>query len=228
MPTQKGFSTVFLLVVLAILVGSVGVYLATTETPEENNIPREEFPNPVDETGDEPGSDLANQKTYVSKNLGISFKYLEVQYGEKVLVKETGNKIYVYVEKMTPEDGQYLEVFYKKPSEPLLSAINNKFLSGYSVNDCEVSFIDPSWQYYPENFKLANIKVKGTWNDLDEFAVLYEKCPRHYTASNGISYFLSNETRPDKYLFISIGQYAIWADESDPNMSWQDTIKFLD
>jgi len=59
----------------------------------------------------------------------------------------------------------------------------------------------------------------------DQEAMLsrWRTCPQPYTVVGGIGYFQSDALHPSKFLFFSIGQYAIMAGDNQP---WQETIRF--
>jgi len=52
-----------------------------------------------------------------------------------------------------------------------------------------------------------------------------KKCPQPYAAIGGIAYFLADTAHPDRFLFFSIGQYAIPVGK---DRTWQSSIVFLD
>jgi len=179
---------------------------------------------------------IANQKRYVSPKLGISFLYLSAYGGEIFNVKEVENKIYVYTNLGSGDykEGQYVEVFPKEKTSSLAEALKSRFLKGYSAEDCKVTGeyltadrTGDAKPKYPATYETGNIMVAAAFTDVEALFEQLKKCPSPYTQSNGISYFLADSTHPDKFLFLSIGQYAIMADEKN-NQAWQDTIKFLD
>lgn len=168
-----------------------------------------------------------NVKTFSSAELGISFNYLEMQNGEKFADKVVGNKVYVYQTKFPVEQGQYVEVFSKDKADDLKTAIEKKFLVNYSKTDCFVTVgKNPvAKQVVPATFIFAQITVPVSPSDgMEELSAKWEKCPSPYTATNGIVYFLMDTLHPGKFVFLSIGQYAI---DAGPNLPWQSTLKFL-
>jgi len=191
------------------------------EIPIENTKPKE---SSIEDTT------IAGQKRFASPKLGISFLFMSDINGETINVKEVGNKVYVYsdIGSGKYENGQYLEVFQKDEKVTLANALRTTFLRNYT-NDCVVTeniLSTGNQRDYPSNYKLASIKVKGEVEGLEDMMTKLEKCPSPYTQSNGISYFLMDENHPDKFLFFSIGQYAI--DGYPTGTPWQDTIEFLD
>jgi hypothetical protein len=59
--------------------------------------------------------------------------------------------------------------------------------------------------------------------ELEAMLPRWRTCPQPYTVVGGIGYFRSDPLHPDKFLFLSIGQYAILAGDDQP---WQETIRF--
>jgi putative hemolysin len=168
----------------------------------------------------------AGASTYTSAALGISFSYLPDQNGQTVKVLEQGNKIYVYPANMEPTAGQWVQVFQKPAGESLLAAIRRVIMTGYPAQDCQVHQVaDPYGAGRPAStFEYAGIVVRRAPGE-DDAAVLprWRTCPQPYTVVGGIGYFQSDALHPSKFLFVSIGQYAILAGE---NQAWQATIRF--
>lgn len=52
---------------------------------------------------------------------------------------------------------------------------------------------------------------------------LARTCPQPHTVMGGIGYFQADTQHPDRFLFLSIGQYGILAGE---DQLWQATIRF--
>lgn len=172
-----------------------------------------------------------NSNLFTDPELGISFNYTskKLDGGSTIGVKQIGNKVFVYMQpSSTPENGQYLEMFSKDKNDSLLDAVKKKILAGYSLNDCLVKNIKETFtgQTYPANFELVQITVPTTANDdMETLSEKAKKCPASYTAVGGLNYFLFDPGHPDKFIFFSIGQYAIDSGIGDKN--WQNTIKFL-
>jgi hypothetical protein len=231
MVTKKGFSKHKIILILIILVGLGSYYFYSkyqAQSSESKQKPVKVAPVVSDDTPN-PNGNNSTQKKFVSEKLGISFLYLEEQGGQKIKVEESNNKIYVFTENSQAESGQYVEVFSKEPQKPLLTAVEEKFLQGYSKNDCEALTVNSLIKKYPDSYEIVNIRVVGEIKDLSDLNERYKKCPQVYTQSNGVSYFLGDQNHKDKYLFFSIGQYGIIADDSTDNLkTWQDTIQFLD
>lgn len=167
-----------------------------------------------------------NVKTYTSSALGISFNYAaktDDSNNYPIEVKEIGKKIYVYM-KTNYSDytaGQYVEVFTKNKSDSLDEALNKTILNGYDPNKCILS----PYGNKDDSIAVRQIRVPSSADDdLETITEKAKSCPSPYTATNGIVYFLMNNNHPDKFIFLSIGQYSI---SSGGNLNWQDTIKFL-
>ena len=105
----------------------------------------------------------------------------------------------------------------------LIDALKTKFITSKNASSCQV-VTENSQNNYPSSFQIANLKVNSKTQDYATIMSLLNKCPSPYTASNGISYFLADSNHPDKYIFLSIGQYGIYA---APNVLWNHTIRFL-
>lgn len=178
-----------------------------------------------------PASPNPNSNVFTSQDLGITFNYTTKSTGindSKILVKQIGNRVYVYSAPGPAENGQYLEMFSKDKNQSLIDAVSKKILAGYSLNDCLVKTITGTFtgQSHPQNFELVQISVPTSPNDdMETLSEKGKKCPAAYTAIGGLSYFLTDPAHSDKFIFLSIGQYAIDSGIGDKN--WQTTIKFL-
>lgn len=184
----------------------------------------------LDEPQQSNSTSNSNTKIYQSPSLKVSFNYSTQtkNKGEITQIKEVGDKIYVYSSTIKDyTQGQWVEVFTKEPSDSLSEAIQQRFLKGYSLSDCFVaSPTRISGKSYPSTYQTATIDVPHAENDdLSTLSEKWQKCPEPYVSENGISYFLEDTNRPDKFVYFSIGQYAI--DSGISNLMWQDTIKFL-
>jgi hypothetical protein len=172
-----------------------------------------------------PRGDIA---TFTSQALGIRFDYPAALDGRRVGVKETGDKVYVYIEPIQPEAGQWVQVYRKPPAQSLEDAIRQQVLKGVSVQDCQVvSSDDPvAGQVNPPTFRFARIDIPRTpGEDYESLIAKAKKCPQPYAAIGGIAYFLADTAHPDRFLFFSIGQYAI---PLGKDRTWQSSIVFLD
>lgn len=166
-----------------------------------------------------------NLKTFTDNTLGISFDFLEVQPDypkEKVKTSVSGNKVYVYMGS-NPTEGQWVEVFQKDKNDTLAQAIKKKFLQGIPEADCYVTDITAQ-NKFPPSYQVAQIAFPYDENSDIPFFAVENKCPKGYTLTNGINFFLADTNHPDIFLFFSIGQYGINADNGQ---MWQSTIRFL-
>jgi hypothetical protein len=166
--------------------------------------------------------------TFTSQTLGIRFDYPAALDGRRVGVKATGDKVYVYIEPIQPEAGQWVQVYRKPPAQSLEDAIRQQVLKGVSAQDCQVvSSDDPvAGQVNPPTFRFARIDVPRTpGEDYEALIAKAQKCPQPYAAIGGMAYFLADTAHPDRFLFFSIGQYVI---PLGKDRTWQSSIGFLD
>ncbi|MDD2822642.1 MAG: prepilin-type N-terminal cleavage/methylation domain-containing protein [Candidatus Daviesbacteria bacterium] len=233
MSKQNGFTPIAVIIALVILLVAAvaGIIFFSNKTPQPAPIQGILTVTPTVSVVLSPTVSVTSTPTptksypgttqYISPKLKVAFNYLVNQDGQKALVKESGSKIYVYIEGTSFDKGQYVEVFNKNKSDTLAEAIEKQFLGGISKTDC---FVAP----YTVKSSLANYSadtISYPKNaDLGP-GEIPAKCPQKYSESNGISYFLADSNHPDKFLFFSIGQYGISAGN---NILWQDTIIFTD
>lgn len=162
--------------------------------------------------------------TFTSGKNGVAFYYADKTPADStgaVKTSETGNTVYVYISSGKPEAGQRIERFDKSPTDTLAQAIIKRFLSGVSSNDCFIR-IDPK-KPSPTITK-ATIGYPVPENAQPPYFEYGQKCPEKYKESNGIAYFFEDSTSPDRFYYVSIGQYGIPAYNSKDNPLWQDTI----
>lgn len=240
---NKVFLTVVLTIFLITLAGGVGylfyqnqqlknqayrVSSEDTSSLEISPTPTLEPTTPADpytENTTTPG-----QKKYVNPKLGISFLYLVIDGFDNVTeitTKEIGSKVYVYAKKYNYNAGQYVEVFDKNPKQTLKEAIETKFLENYSTEKCFAS-VQQLPASYPSSYTKATINITGDIStmSMEERLEKVRQCPQDYIGSGGIAYFLMDNNHPDKFVFFSIGQYSMLSGVDD--LTWQDTIEFLD
>lgn len=168
-------------------------------------------------------TNLEKQKKYISYHLGVSFLYLELDVDQQIMIKEENNTIYLYHEETSYKYGQFIEVFTKNKNESLAETIEKQFLANKDQDRCVVE-VNPATNH-PTGFMQAEICYpKGRFDNLALLWKEVEYCSVDYARTNGIRYFLYNINYPEKFAFLSIGQYAIPADE---NSGWQDTVKFF-
>lgn len=230
------FLTVVLTIFLVVLAGGIGYLfyqnqlLKNQAYQTSSSASSEITPSPTAEPtvpGDSytENTTTPGQKKYVSPQLGISFLYLSSSQESNFKVKEVANKIYIYDLNYDYDSGQYVEVFNKELDQTLKQTIEEIFLEGYSIDKC-IATSSPAPEAYPSTYIQGNIAVPGEFTDMEEMALKWQECPQPYVRTNGISYFLMDEDHSDKFVFFSIGQYAILAGSDD--LTWQDTIEFLD
>jgi hypothetical protein len=162
--------------------------------------------------------------TFTSQTMGISFYYANKTPADStgtVKTSESGTKAYVYITSGNPESGQSIERFEKSPTDSLSQAITKKFLSGIPVADCFVK-INPT-KPSPTVTKATIGYPIPTNADLPNWEY-GEKCPAKYKESNGMAYFFEDSTYPNRFYYVSIGQYGIPAYNSKESPMWQDTI----
>lgn len=165
-----------------------------------------------------------NLNTYKSPKLGVSFNYLAKTGNQEIFVTEEQNKICVSYEKndVGCKIGQFVEVFEKKENESLINTIKTMFLQGKDPVKCFVITTDTKND--PQTFLKAEISYpRGEDDGMQEMQESSSYCSAEYSQTNGIRYFLADQSHPDKFVFFSIGQYYIPANDQK---NWQDTIKF--
>lgn len=249
-PAQKSnhLLILFLCLVIVLLVGASSYLLGVHQekisssgqpevVPTQRHVNADEAvvvqTSPMLQTSNQGSSsedtDVSNQKRYTSPKLGISFVYLTKMVGsnEQVLVKESGNKIYLHPSSLQPESGQFLEMFTKNPDETLEKALQKQFLSGKDPNQCFIeteNTLNTNQKKYPASYVTAEISFPQDEEfDLEKMMQKTTYCSKDYASTNGVRYFLEDTNYPGKYIFLSIGQYAIAA---DANKTWQETIVF--
>ena len=168
----------------------------------------------------------ARAATYTSPALGIRFSYLPSQNGQTIQVVEQGDKIYVYPANMEPTAGQWVQVLRKPAGESLVDAITREIMPGHPTQNCQVvQLAHPTGAAgQASDFEYAGIVVPPVpGEELEAMLPRWRTCPQPYTVVGGIGYFQSDPRHPDKFLFLSIGQYSILAGDDQP---WQETIRF--
>ena len=177
-------------------------------------------------------SDAGSPATFTSTNLGISFNYLPAVDGYKVGVLEQPDRVYVYVGDIAPTSGQYAQIYHKPATQSLTDAIQAQVLAGYSPQDCLVQTAQnpETGQTWPPTYSFARIAIPQAPGDtMESLAAKARKCPQPYAAIGGLAYFLADSQHPDRFVFLSIGQYGIPASRTgDTVRPWQVTLRFLD
>ena len=164
-------------------------------------------------------------KTFVSKDLGISFMYpvggdtypsnfnLEVKVvGTKILL---GNEI------------NSIQVFKKDPSETLEQAVIKNVLSGYSLSVCQIkSYPNSAFSKYM-NLNFPNHEAIFIDNTT-EVANENSNCPAYFTPHDGNNFFVTDINHPDKFIFIRSGVSVLNVTPNNKDgKSWVETIKML-
>ncbi len=173
----------------------------------------------------------AGVKRFTSDTLGISFTYLETAKDYRATVKEIGGKVYIAVNLRSGESvttGQWVQVMPKDAGDTLTQAIQKKFLQGYDSKKCYVEVFNRDFgSYYtgsPDTVSLATIAYPI--DDPSNPLLTTHSCPADYTKTNGIGYFWMDSTHPDKLLYFSIGQYAIYGN-NDQQTDWAHTVSIV-
>ncbi len=207
---------------------TLAVTLAPTDAPTlapSSTVAPTQAPTSAPSTATVPSGGAV---TYTSQVLGISFMYLPHQGGETVGTFESGDKVYVFAGNTPPTQGQWVQVFQKAANDSLEDAIKKTLMKNYSPQDClVVKTSNPvGGQTNPPSYVFAKIDVPHLANEpLPTLTAKAQKCPQPYTAFGGIAYFMQDTNHPDRFLFFSIGQYAILSANNQP---WQNSIKLLD
>lgn len=229
---QKGFILLPVLIIV-VLLGIIG-YVVFQNNQLKNSLQKYIVTGPTPTTNEEvtlPQPTISpnqNGNTYTSKALGIEFNYatyLDVEKSLKTKISEKGNKIYVYNSSLQdPTQGQFVEVFNKEEKDSIDTAINKRFLSGISEEDCFVVT-----KADPDNPSFIQATISYPWPDKNEPKFLFgEKCPENYKETNGISYFLMDTKHPASFIFLSIGQVPGPASSDLPNSpEWFKSIRVL-
>ncbi len=163
-------------------------------------------------------------KEFTSPKLKIVFNYLPSVNGMTVNVQEIGDKVYVNLGDRKIEDGQFVEVFSKSPSDSIKEAVKKQFLSGKSNTECFVVDSPAVFKNYPSNYQAVEISFPKPTDSNEPWWSGTDKCSADYAQTNGIRYFLGDSLHPEMLLFFSIGQYSI---NAGTDLTWQDTIRFL-
>lgn len=208
----------------------------TPEAPKEKVYSQEELNQIFEMDEKKPGT-----KLFYSEKLGVGFTYF-ASPNENLLVKEEGNKVYLYLEKDSYKNGQSLEIFDKDRNDTLTQAITKQFLNKPNTKKCfieEESNIYKDWNLRdgyvgpftpPNQYISAYIFTK--YDDSKECDIA-----PYYRLSDGVGNanagFLLDNTNPSKYVAIQQppvdegGATSGYKDKSLQLLSWTDTIRFL-
>ena len=146
---------------------------------------------------------------YEDKELGVKFSY-----EKKCEIKKENNKVIVCGD-------QSVEILNKDKNKTLKESIEEDFLKDYSSEKCffeKINRPNNSLEYGIISFPIVVDSDLPWWNN-------NKNCPKQYSETNGIRYFMANSTYSDRYVFFDIGQYAIMGSE---DKTWQETLKFID
>lgn len=160
--------------------------------------------------------------TYTSDALGITFQYVPNPDVSPISVLEEGDKVIVYPSGTDPERGQYVQVFEKDASETFEAAIRRQILAEYPSKECTVE-ITASDTY--SGAKVAEIGYPAPSSTDEVFWANASLCNTAYDRTNGLRYFLYDETHPDRFIFLDVGQYAIPGVGLTP---WHETLRIID
>lgn len=209
--------TVFVILIL-LGVSSYRFFMFLNHVPLSHDIGMSQAPLNKIDTGD--GSytiptSISGQLKFISPKLGISFLYSSSSATEHFLVKEIGDKVYIYDPTFGDyTSGKFFQVFPKNPQDDLLSAITKTLLKGYSAMNCGAEYMDgePYDNYpYPTNYKIAIIRIKDTASEVSSTI-----CPHPYTPLNSLEYFVMDSRHPNKFVFVDIRQLPIPSGEARP------------
>lgn len=175
-------------------------------------------------------------KTFTSEDLALRFKYNTDQDADgkpDTAAEQVGDKVYVYYTAAAKESGQWVQKFSKDANETLEDSIKRQFLQNYDSKDCYALSLADYYKSYdvtapqlPDNVAEAVIAYPKATDPNDPFWKNSEKCPKDYSATNGLSYFYMDKNHADKFYFFSIGQYGIAADAKN-QQAWQDTFEVI-
>ncbi|MEX0916774.1 MAG: hypothetical protein WDZ44_01585 [Candidatus Spechtbacterales bacterium] len=175
-------------------------------------------------------------KRFYSEDLGIEFTYA-LRYpdwhDQEINPVQKGSA--VYVDALPGEGGHSVEVFTKDPSVSLEDALRRHFSLS---EDCAVRVISPD-EDTPlgqraldllHGYKIAVIDSPITiFEDLEGAIAMCSG----YLQGRGVSYFMMNERVPDKFVFVSTGQYfstsdGMYApDYEGGDRSWEVSLRIL-
>lgn len=219
-------SSVFIFIL--ILAGIVWYFVqpllipATLEEVSPTSAPVSLMPTQPSTTGTMPTkTSTGSAEIYSSEALGIRFHFLSnpILGDETIKVLEQGNRIYVYPSSLPATQGQFIEKFNKSSVESLENAIRTQILKDKDPSRCMVTSRKENNITKAEiTFPISNPDVKDTFFEDSEY------CSKDYAQTNGLRYFMYEEKHPNKFYFISIGQYPITAGN---DQTWQETIEII-
>lgn len=180
---------------------------------------------------------ITEPTVYKSDKLGISFVYAANLGGlQRINVKETKNKIYLYVDGQSPESGKFVEVSEKEAKDTLEQALLKRANKAAKPNNCRYSgeSIQSKSRYYPsgKTYTLgdigpANIDANASIDVIDSEM---RKC--NPSSRGGVGYFLTDSVHPNKLLYFSFGHdnlpSGLTTKGNNMSYNWDETIQFLD
>lgn len=209
------------------------------ETPKEKVYSQDEL-----NTIFEMDKKKAGTKLFYSPKLGVGFTYFNDDPNERTLVREEGNKIYLYLEEwgFDTESKKSIEVFDKNPNDTLTQAITKQFLNKPNTKKC---FVEEESNIY-KDWNLRD-GYAGPFTPPNQYTAVYiftkyddeKECniAPYYRLSDGIGNanagFLLDKTNSSKYVAIQnppVDQGSIssgYKDKSLQLLTWTDTIRFL-
>lgn len=216
-------------IVLVIVIGSVLATIPFTKQKAKGNLQNSTgVTSPV----------FGEFQTFTSQDLGISFVYASGPQDQRVLIKEIGTRVYLYVAYLhmtdKPEDGKFIEVFSKDPNQSLIEAVRNRFLQGYNPSTCPVipaRLRNGTANTAREYVQITTMPHANTNSGPKEMAFI-NQCPKTYTTSSltGNSYFMMDPKHPDKYVYFVLGSddflAAPWTGKGLP-YTWDESLTFL-
>ncbi len=218
-----GIVIVLIAIVAVVVVGTMSYYTWKQNEETEGDTGATDLNLTRSETAGKTAP--PTEAAFSSSTLALAFDYTETYAERAVIVEEAEDTIYVHTADTAPSDGQFVRVFTKERGTDLKTAIKQQFLADVDTADC---FVETPYTYAATRLGQAWETAFITYPpvidpDADPFATA-EKCPRPYTAANGIAYFASHTDYPTKFFFFNIGQYTIPAGADDPDTGWQETI----
>ncbi len=178
----------------------------------------------------------SNYKTFISTDLGISFQYEGGIYKNPVLVKQIGNRVYLYLNctgKEDPTSGKFVEVLSNNPNDSLSDAIKKQFLQGFSTKDCPIVSPKIDKRTINGSYQYVQISVPGPFDGTVNLRNQAKFCPPTYTynGETGFVYFVMDPKHPSKYAFFKLGQSpTLGAPPQSGNhfgKTWDLTLKFI-
>jgi hypothetical protein len=207
MPTKIGIALFAVVLVLAVLVNAVRAPQTASLVVPPGNADARALPASTSTTA------RTGLQAYRSNALDLSFSYNASDTG----VLEEGDTLYVYPFTVKPTEGQWIKRFSKLSSETLAQSIGRQILAGFSTSTCSIEITAGNRGY--ERAEISYPLPAGP----NESPLGHEaQCNEKYDKTNGIRFFLYDPNHPDRFYFLSIGQYPILAASGT---AWQDTIK---